>query len=234
MIELKNLGKTYQVGAVEFHALRGVELFIAKGSFVAVVGKSGSGKSTLANLVAGIDRPTSGKILMEGADLAGLDEDGLARWRGQKVGVIFQSFQLLPTLTVLENVMLPMDFAGVSVAEAKPRAMALLAKVGIEDQAAKLPLSLSGGQQQRVAIARALANDPALLVADEPTGNLDTRTADEVLELFTAFADQGKTILLVTHERDLSSRVDRVVTLRDGRVESDVAGGRQKGESRHA
>lgn len=234
MIDLQRLGKAYQVGKVEFHALRGVDLSIARGSFVAVVGKSGSGKSTLANLMAGIDRPSSGKIFMEGKDLAGLDEDGLARWRGRNVGVIFQSFQLLPTLTVLENVMLPMDFAGTPIAEAKSRAMGLLAKVGIEDQAGKLPLSLSGGQQQRVAIARALANNPTLLVADEPTGNLDSRTAGEVLDLFSAFADQGKTMVLVTHERDLSDRVDRVITLRDGFVESDVTGGRAHRKPHHA
>ncbi|HOX50935.1 MAG TPA: ABC transporter ATP-binding protein [Fibrobacteria bacterium] len=233
MIEMKNLGKIYRVGSVDFHALRGLDLAIAKGSFVAVVGKSGSGKSTLANLVAGIDRPTSGSIRVDGCDLSGLDEDGLARWRGGKVGVVFQSFQLLPTLTVLENVMLPLDFAGVAPGQAKLKAMDLLAKVGIQDQVHKLPLSLSGGQQQRVAIARSLANDPALVVADEPTGNLDTRTADEVLDLFSSCADQGRTIVLVTHERDLSSRVDRVVTLRDGRVESDVAGGRaRKGDEK--
>jgi putative ABC transport system ATP-binding protein len=226
MIEMRQLVKTYRVGASDFHALQGIDLTIARGSFVAVVGKSGSGKSTLANLVTGIDRASSGSVRIEGLDLGSLDESGLARWRGQKVGVVFQSFQLLPTLTVLENVMLPMDFAGIAGGVAKMRATDLLAKVGIVDQAGKLPLALSGGQQQRVAIARALANDPILLVADEPTGNLDSRTAEDVLDIFTAFADEGKTIVLVTHERDLSERVDRVVGLKDGRILTDIPGGR--------
>lgn len=226
MVEVRSLGKSYRVGEVDFPALRGIDLSIARGSFVAVVGKSGSGKSTLANLIAGIDRPTSGSILMGGIDLGGLDESRLSRWRGRNVGVVFQSFQLLPTLTAVENVMLPMDFAGVPSGRARERGLALLETMGIADQASKLPSSLSGGQQQRVAIARALANDPMLLVADEPTGNLDSRTSDEVLDIFTAFAEGGGTIVLVTHERDLSDRVDRVVTLVDGRIACEIAGGR--------
>ncbi len=226
MIEINGLGRAYRAGTGEFFALKDIHLRIATGSFVAVVGKSGSGKSTLANLITGIDRPTQGSIRVDGIEIGALDENGLARWRGRQVGVVFQSFQLLPTLTVLENVMLPMDFAGVAQAPAKVKAMDLLRQVGISEQAGKLPLALSGGQQQRAAIARALANDPTLLVADEPTGNLDSRTADEVLSIFTAFADAGKTIVLVTHERDLSERVDRVLTLCDGRIESDMPGGR--------
>ena len=235
MIQLSGLGRTYQVGDSSFRALDSIDISIAKGSFMAVVGKSGSGKSTLANLIAGIDRPTTGRIAIGGTDLGALDETGLSKWRGRQVGVVFQSFQLLPTLTVLENVMLPLDFAGVPTSDSRQRAESLLAKVGILDQGAKLPLSLSGGQQQRVAIARALANNPALLVADEPTGNLDSRTAEEVLELFEALVDSGKTVVLVTHERDLSSRVDRVVTLVDGRIASDVRGGRDRNRgAKHA
>ncbi|MCB9495307.1 MAG: ABC transporter ATP-binding protein [Fibrobacteria bacterium] len=226
MISMSKLARTYRVGDADFHALNGIDLEIARGSFVAVVGKSGSGKTTLANLVTGIDRPSAGRIVVEGSDLGALDESALARWRGGKVGVVFQSFQLLPTLTVAENVMLPMDFLGVDARLSRERTMEILAKVGIVDQAAKLPLALSGGQQQRVAIARALVNDPVLLVADEPTGNLDSRTAEDVLDLFSEFADGGRTLLLVTHERDFSARADRVITLRDGRIDGDVSGGR--------
>lgn len=223
MIEMKNLWRTYRTGDREFHALRDLDLTISEGSFVAVVGKSGSGKSTLANLITGIDRPTRGALSVAGADMRSMDENALAVWRGKNVGVIFQSFQLLPTLTVLENVMLPMDFAGVAMPMALERARELLAKVGIPEQAPKLPLALSGGQQQRVAIARALANNPRLLVADEPTGNLDSGTAEDILDLFSALSQAGKTIVLITHERDLSSRVHRVVALKDGQIHSDTA-----------
>jgi putative ABC transport system ATP-binding protein len=226
MIELKNIWRSYRVGDQEFHALRDLDLRIADGSFVAVVGKSGSGKSTLANLLTGIDRPTRGNLTVDGLDMRTMDENALAVWRGKNVGIIFQSFQLLPTLTVLENVMLPMDFAGVALPMALDRAQELLAQVGIREQASKLPLALSGGQQQRVAIARALANNPAFLVADEPTGNLDSGTAEDVLDLFSALSQSGKTIVLITHERDLSARVHRVVTLKDGRIQSDVAKGK--------
>lgn len=226
MIALENIWRSYRDGGKEFHALRDITLRIAEGSFVAVVGKSGSGKSTLANLLAGIDRPTRGTLTLDGVDMGSMDENALALWRGRKVGVIFQSFQLLPTLTVLENVMLPMDFAGVPMAVAHDRAQELLAKVGIRDQAAKLPLALSGGQQQRVAIARALANNPAFLVADEPTGNLDSGTAEDILDLFSDLSRAGKTIVLITHERDLSSRVHRVIALKDGQISSDTLHGK--------
>jgi putative ABC transport system ATP-binding protein len=198
------------------------------------VGRSGSGKSTLLNLVAGIDRPTSGEVVVGGAPVGGLDESALAAWRGRNVGVVFQFFQLLPTLTVVENVALPMDLCATrSPRDARARAMELLAQVGIVDQATKLPASLSGGQQQRAAIARALANDPPVLVADEPTGNLDSRTAESVLGLLRVTAGAGRTVLMVTHERDVAGLVDRVVTLADGRVVGDVRRGERSAEVAH-
>ncbi len=223
MIELRSVTKQYRADGGGFTALRDVDLRIAAGEFVAVVGKSGSGKSTLLNLVAGIDRPTAGEVRVAGTALGGLDESLLAAWRGRNVGVVFQFFQLLPTLTVLENTTLPMDLCSTrSPRAARARAMELLEQVGIADQAGKLPSGLSGGQQQRAAIARALANDPPVLVADEPTGNLDSRTAAAVLDLLAATAGQGRTVLMVTHERDVVGLVDRVVTLADGSVERDV------------
>jgi putative ABC transport system ATP-binding protein len=219
LIELRGVSKVYPSPAGGFVALERVELRLPRGELTAVVGQSGSGKSTLVNLIAGIDRPTEGQVLVGGVPVHALDESRLAAWRGRNVGVVFQFFQLLPTLTVAENVMLPMDFCGTfSGAAARARAEALLAQVGILEQADKLPLALSGGQQQRAAIARALANDPALIVADEPTGNLDTRTADAVLDLLAGLARRGKTVVVVTHERRWVERFDRVVTLVDGRV----------------
>lgn len=222
MIELKGVQKQYATAAGAFSALRDVDLRVAAGELVAVVGKSGSGKSTLLNLVAGIDRPSAGEVTVAGTRLGTLPEGPLAAWRGRNVGVVFQFFQLLPTLTILENVALPMDLCRTRPRrEARRRALELLDQVGIAEQAAKLPAALSGGQQQRAAIARALANDPPVLVADEPTGNLDSRTADSVLALLAASADQGRTVLMVTHERDVASRVQRVVTLVDGAVVGD-------------
>jgi putative ABC transport system ATP-binding protein len=219
LIELRGVSKRYPVAGNDFTALDQVSLSIAAGEFVAVVGKSGSGKSTLLNLIAAIDRPSSGEIRVRGESLNQLDESRLAAWRGRTVGVIFQFFQLLPTLTVLENTMLPMDFcATLPQRQARERALMLLEQVGIADQASKLPSALSGGQQQRAAIARALANDPPLVVADEPTGNLDTHTAEAVLALLGGLTDAGKTVLMVTHERDLEGRVDDVIRLIDGRV----------------
>jgi len=223
MIELRGVTKRYPGEGGGFSALRGLDLQIGAGEFVAVVGKSGSGKSTLLNLVAGIDRPTEGRIRVAESLLADLDESRLAAWRGRSVGVVFQFFQLLPTLTVLENVTLPMDLCATRPPRAaRARAMELLEQVGIADQAGKLPSGLSGGQQQRAAIARALANDPPVLLADEPTGNLDSRTADAVLQLLRATARQGRTVLMVTHEREVAGLVDRVVTLADGRVAGDA------------
>ena len=218
-IQVRDVIKTYPLAAGEFIAIDHLSLDIAHGEFVAVVGRSGSGKTTLLNLLAGIDRPTLGTVRVAGADLGSLSETGLATWRGRNVGLVFQFFQLLPTLTVVENVMLPMDFAKkFPVGERLDRALQLLERVGVGDQADKLPATLSGGQQQRAAIARALANDPPLLLADEPTGNLDSVTADAVLELFAELNTEGRTIVVVTHERDIRSIAGRQVTLQDGRV----------------
>jgi putative ABC transport system ATP-binding protein len=221
-IEVIDVVKAYPVSAGEVTAIDQLSLEITDGEFVAVVGRSGSGKTTLLNLLAGIDRPTSGTIRVAGADLGSLSESDLAAWRGRSVGLVFQFFQLLPTLTVVENVMLPMDFAKtIPVGERRDRAKVLLERVGIDDQADKLPATLSGGQQQRAAIARALANDPPILLADEPTGNLDSTTADAVLELFADLNADGQTIVVVTHERDIKTIAGRQVTLRDGRVVDD-------------
>ncbi len=234
MIDLRGVTKTYPADGGGFTALRDVYLRVAPGEFVAVLGKSGSGKSTLLNLVAGIDRPSAGEVRVAGTPLQALDESRLAAWRGRNVGVVFQFFQLLPTLTVLENVALPMDLCATRPArEAREWALALLERTGIADQASKLPSALSGGQQQRAAIARALANDPPLLLADEPTGNLDSRTAESVLELLAATAGKGRTVLMVTHERDVAGLVDRVVTLADGRIAGEVRGARGLGEVSH-
>jgi putative ABC transport system ATP-binding protein len=227
-IELRNVTKTYPVAGGHFTALDRLELQLPRGACVAIVGKSGSGKTTLLNLVAGIDRPTAGEVVVGGTPVHALGESQLAAWRGRYVGVVFQTFQLLPTLTVAENVALPMDFCRtLPPAKARGRALTLLDQVGIADQADKLPSMLSAGQQQRAAIARALANDPQVLLADEPTGNLDSRTADGVLELLVGQARAGKTVLIVTHERDIGQRVDRMITLHDGAI---VAGERHRRE----
>ncbi|MFC5826104.1 ABC transporter ATP-binding protein [Nonomuraea insulae] len=230
MIEISDVVKRYPLGEGEVVAVDHLSLTIEAGEFVAVVGRSGSGKTTLLNLLAGIDRPTSGTVRAAGADLGGLSESGLAEWRGRNVGLVFQFFQLLPTLTVAENVMLPMDFAGkIPAVRRRDRALELLERVGIADQAGKLPSTLSGGQQQRAAIARALANDPPLLLADEPTGNLDSHTAQAVLDVFARLNAEGRTIVVVSHERDIRAIVGREITLVDGRVvadEGDRAGAR--------
>ncbi len=219
LIELREVVKRYATPAGQYTAVNGVSLQIGRGEFVAVVGKSGSGKTTLINLITGIDRPSAGEVIVDGVAVHRLDEGQLAAWRGQQVGVIFQFFQLLPTLRVIENVMLPMDFCGRTARPARwTRAMQLLAQVDMVDQAHKLPSALSGGQQQRVAIARALANDPPLLIADEPTGNLDSKTAAAVFSLFAHLVQQGKTVLMVTHDHDLARQVNRTVVIADGRV----------------
>ncbi|MEG6584774.1 ABC transporter ATP-binding protein [Dendrosporobacter sp. 1207_IL3150] len=218
-VSLKSVRKVYTTGAGEFEALKGINLEVANGEFAAVVGKSGSGKSTLINMITGIDRPTTGELWVAGTPVHTLNENQIAVWRGRTVGVVFQFFQLLPTLTVLENVMLPMDFCNIyDYSERPERALTLLDLVGVKDQADKLPANLSGGQQQRVAIARSLANDPPLLVADEPTGNLDSRTAAAMIDLFSELALGGKTILMVTHDKDLAQRCHRIVTVTEGQI----------------
>jgi len=217
MISLSGVTKTYESDAGVFPALRKIDLEIPAGAFVAIVGKSGSGKSTLLNMVGGIDRPTSGSVTVGGTAIHNLTQNRLAAWRGRTVGFVFQFFQLLPALTVAENVMLPMDFCGRLPARQRPkRAFDLLARVGVLEQAGKLPSTLSGGQQQRVAIARALANDPPLILADEPTGNLDSQTGAAIFRLFGELAGGGKTVVVVTHERDAASAVTQLVTIADG------------------
>jgi len=222
IIHLNQVVKAYHNGAGDVTVLRQVSLLVKAGEAVGVVGPSGSGKSTLINMVAGIDRPTSGEVIITGQPVHKLNENQLARWRGRNVGVIFQFFQLLPTLSVVENVMLPMDFCGVYHSrERQARAMALLEQVGLSDQAHKLPSALSGGQQQRAAIARALANDPPLLLADEPTGNLDSKTAEGVFALFEQLVSAGKTLLIVTHDRTLAAQLPRIIEIRDGNISRD-------------
>ncbi|MGQ0602413.1 MAG: ABC transporter ATP-binding protein [Anaerolineales bacterium] len=219
LIDLREVVKQYQVGAGTFTALRGINLQVDRGEFVGIIGKSGSGKSTLINMITGIDRPTSGEVHIGGVPVHTLNENQIAIWRGKNVGVIFQFFQLLPMLSVVENVMLPMDFCDTFAdRERYDRAMHLLGLVGLEDQARKLPTAVSGGQQQRAAIARALANDPPILAADEPTGNLDTKTAESIFELFDELVKQGKTILVVTHDTELGKRVQRTVHVTDGEL----------------
>jgi putative ABC transport system ATP-binding protein len=219
LIDLRQVVKQYQGKASAVIALKGIDLRMNAGEFVAVLGKSGAGKTTLVNVISGIDQPTSGEIEVAGTAVHALGEDDRAAWRGRSVGVVFQFFQLLPTLTVLQNVMLPMDFAHrYSVREQQERAIRLLDQVGIADHAHKLPSAVSGGQQQRIAIARALANDPPILLADEPTGSLDSATANEVLGIFGNLVDQGKTLLMVTHDKDLARRAGRTILLADGEI----------------
>ena len=219
IIEVVHLVKDYETGAGPVRVLNDVSLSVQPGEFVAVVGPSGSGKSTLINMLTGIDRPTSGKVTVAGTCVNAMSENTMARWRGRNIGVIFQFFQLLPTLTILENVMLPMYFCNVyPVRERKARAMHLLEQVGLADQARKLPSAVSGGQQQRAAIARALANDPPLLVGDEPTGNLDSKTAEQVFAMFGDLTRRGKTLVMVTHDRELAARIPRVVRVQDGQI----------------
>lgn len=223
IIRLHNVSKAYHTPVGDFIALKKLNLTINRGEFVAVVGKSGSGKSTLINMITGIDRPTSGEIYVGSEAIHTLKEGPMAEWRGRNMGVIFQFFQLLPMLSCIENVMLPMDFCNMYAPnERQERAMHLLEQVEMADHAYKLPSEVSGGQQQRVAIARALANDPPLLAADEPTGNLDSKTADSVFQLFDDLVARGKTILMVTHDNDLASRVGRTITLADGEIIAEV------------
>jgi putative ABC transport system ATP-binding protein len=217
LISMRGVCKQYDSAAGSMAALRNITLDIGEGEFVAVIGKSGSGKTTLINLLTGIDSPTSGTIQVGATAVQTLSQQQLARWRGRSVGIVFQFFQLLPTLSVAENIMLPMDFCNsFPPRERRVRALRLLADMGIADQADKRPGALSGGQQQRAAIARALANDPPLIVADEPTGNLDSRTSAEMMTFFARLVQAGKTVVMATHERDLERYFARSVTLSDG------------------
>ena len=224
MIKLQQVTKTYSTPAGDYAALRQVDLEIAGGEFVAIAGKSGSGKSTLLNMMGGIDHPSSGSVAINGTAIQELGENELAKWRGRNVGFVFQFFQLLPTLTIAENVMLPMDFCRTfPVKERRTRALDLLARVGVARQADKLPSALSGGEQQRAAIARALANGPTIVLADEPTGNLDSSTSAEVLALFRELASAGTTVVIATHERDIAGVVDRRIEVADGVLLSRTA-----------
>jgi putative ABC transport system ATP-binding protein len=226
LIELRQIEKIYHTAAGDFTALRGVNLQVNAGEFLAIIGKSGSGKSTILNMITGVDHPTSGEVMINGTAVHAMKENQLAVWRGRNIGIVFQFFQLLPTLTVLENIMLPMDFCNrYKPIERQERAMALLKMVEMTAKANKLPTELSGGQQQRVAIVRALANDPPIIVADEPTGNLDSKTADAIFTLFDELVSCGKTILMVTHDSDIQRRVRRTITVADGEIVHQTAGG---------
>ncbi|MCK6626244.1 MAG: ABC transporter ATP-binding protein [Anaerolineae bacterium] len=222
IIQVNNVVKNFMVGGNEVTILKGISFEVNRGEFVSIVGPSGNGKSTLLNMITGIDRPSAGEITVTGQAVHRMSENQLAAWRGQNVGIIFQFFQMLPALSLLQNVILPMDFAKkYTPKERRERAMHLLDLVGMAEQAHKLPSMVSGGQQQRAAIARALANDPALLVGDEPTGNLDARTAAEVFDLFSQLVEEGKTMIMVTHDKELARRVPRRVEITNGRITSD-------------
>jgi ABC-type lipoprotein export system ATPase subunit len=219
LIRLNSVVKAYKTEAGDFLALKNVNLSIGSGEFVGVIGKSGSGKSTLINMITGIDRPTQGEVFVAGTPIHTFNEDRMAQWRGHNMGIVFQFFQLLPILTVIENVMLPMDFCNLfNPRQRKERALEALGMVGVAEQANKLPSQLSGGEQQRVAIARALANDPPIIMADEPTGNLDSKTSAIVFEVFEKLVASGKTIVMVTHDNDMAKRVKRTVIIADGEI----------------
>ena len=219
LIQLRDVIKVYQMGRKEFVALKGVTLEIYAAEFVSIVGPSGSGKSTILNMITGIAKPTSGRVWVGGVAIDRLSENELARWRRDNVGIVFQFFQLLPTLTALENVVLPLDLMGkVKGKEKQKWALECLARVGLESHAHHLPSELSGGEQQRVAIARALANDPPILIADEPTGNLDSEAGEAVVQLLADLHRQGKTVILITHDRSLAGQAGRIVQVLDGRV----------------
>lgn len=225
LIDLCRIVKVYQTPAGDLFALKDVDLQVYPGEFVTVVGKSGAGKSTLINVITGIDRPTSGQITIGGTPVHSLNEDQLARWRGNNLGVVFQFFQLLPNLNLIENISMAMDVCNTyPVREHKKRALELLDQVGIAEHAYKIPAKISGGQQQRVAIARALANDPPVIVADEPTGNLDERTAGEIFDLFERLVGQGRTLLVVTHDREIAARATRQVEIADGKLQGSGVG----------
>jgi ABC-type antimicrobial peptide transport system, ATPase component len=222
VIVVDRLWKTYEMGEMEVHALRGVSLAVERGDFVAIMGASGSGKSTLMNILGCLDLPTSGRFFLDGVDVSALEDGQLAEIRNRKIGFVFQSYNLIARTTALANVELPLSYARVSKSERRSRAVAALEAVGLSDRLEHVPSELSGGQQQRVAVARAISSDPALILADEPTGNLDSHSTREVLEIFERLNAQGRTIVLITHEHDVAERAKRVIRLVDGRVVEDV------------
>lgn len=218
-IRLHKVFKAYDTATGEFLALKGINAEVKRGEFVGIIGRSGAGKSTLVNMITGVDHLTSGEIWIDGVAVHNLDEDQMALWRGKNLGIVYQTFQLIPTLTLLNNILLPMEFCGLyKPRESAERAMALLEQVELQDHAHKLPSAISGGQQQRVAIARAIANDPPILVADEPTGNLDTVTAEIIYTLFTNLVKQGKTVIVVSHDQSLAQWTSRTITINDGEI----------------
>ena len=221
VVSLRDIRRSYEIGENEFQALRGVDLDIRQGEFVALMGPSGSGKTTLMHLIGLLDRPSSGQYLLGGRDVTDLTENERAEVRNREIGFVFQAFHLLPRMNLLENVEVPLLYAGSPARERSERAMALLARVGLESKAGNLPSQISGGQKQRVAIARSLACEPRMLLADEPTGNLDSRTSAEVMEIFHELHAEGRTLVVVTHEQEVGEHAERVVRIRDGLVESD-------------
>jgi len=225
LIEMRHLHKSYKTPAGDFPALKDINLQVKHGEFVAVVGKSGAGKSTLINMISLIDNPNAGEILFDGSPIQDFSEDQKSRWRCKNLGMVFQFFQLLPTLNLIENITIPMDFCNAySLRESNERALHLLEQVGIAEHAYKTPAKISGGQQQRVAIARALANNPPVIIADEPTGNLDSRTTGEIFDLFSTLVEAGKTLLVVTHDKEIANRADRRVWIADGEIINHPAG----------
>jgi len=225
MIRTEGLKKDYLLGAETVHALRGINLLVARNEYLAIMGPSGSGKSTFMNLIGCLDTPTAGEYWLNGTAVAGLEDDELARIRNREIGFVFQTFNLLPRATALHNVELPLIYGGVNVKERRERAESMLQRVGLGDRMLHKPAELSGGQRQRVAIARALINNPGILLADEPTGNLDSATGQDIMQVFGELHAQGQTIMLVTHEHDIAEHASRVVTLRDGLISSDVLNG---------
>jgi putative ABC transport system ATP-binding protein len=221
LIEMRDVSKVYEMGEEKIHALRDVALAIEPNEYVAIMGPSGSGKSTLMNIIGCLDRPSSGSYVLRGKEVADLPEDELARIRNQEIGFVFQTFNLLPRSAALENVELPLVYAGIGPVERRKRAAQALEDVGLTDRAKHRPNELSGGQRQRVAIARALVNRPSILLADEPTGNLDSKTGEEILLLFETLHDRGQTLIVVTHEEEVARRAWRILRLRDGRIETD-------------
>jgi len=224
ILSLQGVSKEFQSKERTFTALKNVSLSVEKGEYLAITGKSGSGKSTLLNMITGIDHPTNGKVLVNGLTIGELSESKLAKWRGQNIGIVFQFFQLIPTLTIKENMLLAMEFVDIiPAADRAKQVTELLTQVGIAEQANKMPSALSGGEQQRAAIARALANNPEIIVADEPTGNLDSKTADSINSIFSSLAQSGKTVIVVTHEKNTALKYQRIVNLKDGEIELPTA-----------